>query len=317
MGYSNPPWRFDGRALYQLQLVKSEDAKKYIPPQCRLVELFGYTLGGFYIARYEDSPVGAFNELVVMAGLVWNAPTSCAWAARVYVDNKEARDHGLSTVGLPSRQAQFSAATPFAEPESRQNRNQKKRQFHWWSGQLSEASKPSGETYTTVQITNSDKRRGRGLKAPVCILRFPTFRQMTGPRININLPSFSGATADHPELLHYRCMLSTNVRFTPPVCVLFGSEKEDTTSTNAEEIRSLLTGRPLVTIGFDDMKMIVPKPTVISLPTPVAVNTNRPYALAASTVRGAAVNSVPSSNSSGQNIAVVLATLPWRFGTTL
>lgn len=75
-----------------------------------------YTLGGFYLARYDDSPVGQFDEvraaagaawlatnplpgcpdalpcappqLVALAGLVWNAPTSCAWAARVYVDNK-------------------------------------------------------------------------------------------------------------------------------------------------------------------------------------------------------------------------------------
>ena len=78
-----------------------------------------YTLGGFYLARYADSPVGQFDEvcqantacndicihgawcndnsilpsmqcaqLVALAGLVWNAPTSCAWAARVYVSNR-------------------------------------------------------------------------------------------------------------------------------------------------------------------------------------------------------------------------------------
>jgi hypothetical protein len=75
-----------------------------------------YTLGGFYLARYTDSPVGPFDEvsgmvrwllglsvatasdkrlrhvmcalqLVAMAGLIWNFPTSCAWAARVYVNN--------------------------------------------------------------------------------------------------------------------------------------------------------------------------------------------------------------------------------------
>jgi hypothetical protein len=77
-----------------------------------------YTLGGFYLARYTDSPVGAFDEvgaaavchcchqqrccmsrshcdacfvwkqLVAVAGLVWNFPGSCAWAARVYVNDK-------------------------------------------------------------------------------------------------------------------------------------------------------------------------------------------------------------------------------------
>ena len=88
---------------------------------------YRYTLGGFYLARYSDSPVGAFEEvgllyftaevrahsaargksllrsfcscqaalkccahvqLVALAGIVWNPPLSCAWAARVYVNNR-------------------------------------------------------------------------------------------------------------------------------------------------------------------------------------------------------------------------------------
>lgn len=68
--------------------------------------IYRYTLGGFFLASYEDSPVGVFDEvmffqsidflkqfsdkiyskrfcdglqLVVIAGLVWNRPTSCAY----------------------------------------------------------------------------------------------------------------------------------------------------------------------------------------------------------------------------------------------
>ena len=63
-------------------------AKKYVPPELPLVNFFGWTLGGFYLARYSDSPVGAFDEMVAMAGLAWNFPSSCAWAARVYVNNR-------------------------------------------------------------------------------------------------------------------------------------------------------------------------------------------------------------------------------------
>jgi hypothetical protein len=40
--------------------------------------------------------------MVVLAGLVWNAPTSCAWASRVMVNSRAARIHGLKAVGLPS-----------------------------------------------------------------------------------------------------------------------------------------------------------------------------------------------------------------------
>ncbi|KAJ0038089.1 hypothetical protein Pint_23812 [Pistacia integerrima] len=80
-GYGNPPWTFKGRqvALYQLHLVKAETARAVIPKELRLVEAFGYTLGGFFLASYEDSPAGAFDELVVIAGIVWNPPTSCAY----------------------------------------------------------------------------------------------------------------------------------------------------------------------------------------------------------------------------------------------
>ena len=46
------PWRFSGRALYQLNLVKSSEARKHVPADLKLVELFGYTLCGVYLARY-------------------------------------------------------------------------------------------------------------------------------------------------------------------------------------------------------------------------------------------------------------------------
>ena len=61
-------------------------ARRFVPPGLHLVEAFGYTLGGLFLARYDESPAGRFDEMVALAGLVWNPPTSCAWAGRVYVD---------------------------------------------------------------------------------------------------------------------------------------------------------------------------------------------------------------------------------------
>ncbi|XP_054806552.1 protein NEOXANTHIN-DEFICIENT 1 isoform X3 [Prosopis cineraria] len=63
-GYGEPPWKFEGSAVYQLHLVKAEKARACIPKEFRLVELFGYTLGGFFLANYEDSPAGVFDEEV-------------------------------------------------------------------------------------------------------------------------------------------------------------------------------------------------------------------------------------------------------------
>ncbi|KAG5521744.1 hypothetical protein RHGRI_034085 [Rhododendron griersonianum] len=124
-GYGKPPWEFKGSALYQLHLVKSETARAFIPKEFKLVEAFGYTLGGFFLASYDDSPAGIFDGLVVIAGIVWNPPTSCAWAARVLVNSDEACVHGRKDVGLPSQVARFSKQriTPIArQSENNSNR---------------------------------------------------------------------------------------------------------------------------------------------------------------------------------------------------
>ncbi|XP_064981404.1 protein NEOXANTHIN-DEFICIENT 1-like isoform X6 [Musa acuminata AAA Group] len=108
-GYAlGPPWLFRGRALYQLHLVKADIARALIPKELKLVEAFGYTLGGLFLAHYDDSPAGEFNELVVIPGIVWNPPTSCAWASRVLVNSHEACRHGRKEIGLPSQVAIFS-----------------------------------------------------------------------------------------------------------------------------------------------------------------------------------------------------------------
>ena len=39
-------------------------------------------------------------QIVALAGLVWNPPTSCAWAARVYVTNAAAWKHGVKVSRL-------------------------------------------------------------------------------------------------------------------------------------------------------------------------------------------------------------------------
>uniref|UniRef100_A0A803L1G6 Uncharacterized protein n=1 Tax=Chenopodium quinoa TaxID=63459 RepID=A0A803L1G6_CHEQI len=51
------------RALYQFHLVKADVARALIPKEFRLVEAFGYTLGGFFLANYDHSPAGVFDEL--------------------------------------------------------------------------------------------------------------------------------------------------------------------------------------------------------------------------------------------------------------
>jgi len=76
-------------------------------------------------------------QLVALAGLVWNAPSSCAWAARVYVNNREARDHGLRSVGLPSRLAQFTEQYSVSDGPTKGS--------SWWSNGESSNKLTKGE----------------------------------------------------------------------------------------------------------------------------------------------------------------------------
>ncbi|KAJ0721055.1 putative acetoacetate decarboxylase domain superfamily, protein NEOXANTHIN-DEFICIENT 1 [Helianthus annuus] len=63
-GYAGkPPWIFKGR---QFHLVKAEVARAIIPKEFQLVETFGYTAGGFYLANYTESPFGPFNEVIFL-----------------------------------------------------------------------------------------------------------------------------------------------------------------------------------------------------------------------------------------------------------
>lgn len=305
MGYGEPPWCFKGRALYQLQLMKSEDARKYVPAHLKLVELFGYTVGGFFLARYDDSPAGAFDELVVMAGLTWNAPSSCAWAGRVFVNNKDARNHGIHSVGLPSRLAQFTEVADTSASTQKPC---------WWQPARAENTAP-----TLVKVSNVDRVKGRSHSLPICFFRLPAWSSATGPRMSLSLPSFSGATDEQPQLLFYKCQVDSNIRMSAPVKLSFADDPCMEDESSLEDLRPILKGKTILTLAFDNMTMSVPQPKRIVSAAPVQTGPRKSpkYALAASTLHGAAVNSGSGTTSSGQNIAVVLATLPWRFGTTL
>jgi hypothetical protein len=127
-----------------------------------------------------------------MAGLVWNPPTSCAWAARVFVSNKEARDHGIKSVGLPSRLASFTALSQVAGSSKA-----------WWSNPAPAAAASSSKASSSsssssrsgaevVALLNVD-RGARGLpQRPVAVFSLPAVARsgFLGPLLRLSLPSF-------------------------------------------------------------------------------------------------------------------------------
>ncbi|XP_041011837.1 protein NEOXANTHIN-DEFICIENT 1 isoform X1 [Juglans microcarpa x Juglans regia] len=271
-GYGKPPWIFKGSALYQLHLVKAETARACIPKEFRLVEAFGYTLGGFFLASYDDSPAGVFDELVVIAGLAWNPPTSCArWAAKVLVNSNEACDHGRKEVGLPSQIARFSKSITAmtAQPKNKD------------IGILNAigmgATFDSPRDHMNVQVTEWDDLDTKD----TCNINLTTVvpalnEKWMGPGIKISLPSYSGHTEHNPNLLKYSCQIECRVRAVKPAVVSGPSpipyhdrahysdqRRCNTMDSTAKEhidngqnlIMSVMLSKPILALEFNCLKM--------------------------------------------------------------
>ncbi|KAJ4711496.1 Protein NEOXANTHIN-DEFICIENT 1 [Melia azedarach] len=275
-GYGMPPWIFKGSALYQLHLVKAETARAFIPKEFKLVEAFGYTLGGFFLASYEDSPAGVFDELVVIAGIVWNPPTSCAWAARVLVNSDDACDHGRKHVGLPSQVARFTKRITAVQGQPKG----KSTSFLNMIGLGTTLCSPTDSM--DVQVSEMEGPAATdicNIKLATSVPKIKSVKWM-GPAIKMSLPSFSGHTDHNPNLLKYSCHIECRVRAVEPAKVSGPSFalKEDsqhncqTISSANEELRdngrnlsiSVMLSKPIMALEFNCLKMRVEAPLVVS-----------------------------------------------------
>ncbi|XP_004488978.1 protein NEOXANTHIN-DEFICIENT 1 isoform X2 [Cicer arietinum] len=278
-GYAKAPWLFRGSALYQLHLVKSEKVRSCIPKEFKLVEAFGYTLGGFFLATYEDSPVGVFDELVVIAGLVWNRPTSCAWATTVYVNNYEACSHGRKEVGLPSQVARFSKTSRAVSRQSR-GRGEFLNMIGIGSEFFNQNDQMNVEV-TEIKSLGTTDTCNISLTSAVPSLNIDRW---IGPTIKMSLPSFSGGTEFNPNLLKYTCQIESRVQAVKPLKVLeafslTNVDGEDNESLqdyggsnhmakeHRNEIQNLSTyvmlSKPILALKFNQMKMQVEAPIVL------------------------------------------------------
>ncbi|CAA2961411.1 Hypothetical predicted protein [Olea europaea subsp. europaea] len=276
-GYGKAPWIFKGSALYQLHLVKSETARAFIPKDFRLVEAFGYTLGGFFLANYEDSPAGIFDELVIIAGIVWNSPTSCAWAARVLVNSDDACVHGRKDVGLPSQVAKFSKVRKItALPKTTKSR------FDSFLNMIGMANSPdSANSCMDIRVSEGNGQAAKD----ICSINLgttvpqPDSNRWIGPVIKISLPSFSGHTEYNPHLLKYSCQIECRVRAVPPAKISRpfvldvdgkkSSERNSSEMDSGDDKRnlsiSIMLSKPILALEFSCLKMKVDAPTVVKL----------------------------------------------------
>lgn len=231
--------------------------------------------------------MGALNELVTLGGVVWEPPTSCAWASRVHVCHDEARAHGVAHVGLPSRHAHFSrggGAGAVVTVRERERagagaggvaRRIARRLIAPWRRRRPKASEGGGdgagghrggaagasgasvEHMAEVATFHGVPQRRSGLAA--------------GPRISMSLPSFSGLTQACPQMLRYAVRLNARVRPAKPARVSVPSEQSLLEAGISEpqkhasaEARRALCGIPLLALVFEDMTMVCGQPKRIA-----------------------------------------------------
>ncbi|XP_052726821.1 protein NEOXANTHIN-DEFICIENT 1 isoform X2 [Vigna angularis] len=273
-GYGKPPWVFRGSAWYQLHLVKAEKARAYIPKEFKLVEAFGYTLGGFFLASYEDSPVGVFDE-------------DLYGTAQHPARGGPSKPNGWVFQGHFGYFAYF--LWPFFKKTitaiSRQPSAKKSEFLHriGIGAKFSSPKDPLNVEVTKIKCADAEEacNINISLTSPVPSL---SFDHRLGPKIRMSLPSFSGATEYNPNLLKYSCQIECRVQALKPLKV---SQSFTSTNDGAEQIledhgRSsslvaenhkteaqnfstcVMLSKPLLALKFSQMKMQVEAPLVLS-----------------------------------------------------
>ncbi|KAH9709870.1 protein NEOXANTHIN-DEFICIENT 1 [Citrus sinensis] len=250
------------RALYQLHLVKAQTARAFIPKEFKLVEAFGYTLGGFFLASYEDSPAGVFDELVVIAGIVWNPPTSCAWAARVLVNSDQACDHGRKHVGLPSQVARFSKRITAVQ-------GQPKGKFNGFLSMMGlGATLCSPKNSMDVQVSEMEGPSATDICNIQIATHVPTlkFDKWRGPAIKLSLPSFRVRAVEPAKVLGPSIAPKGNTEqaLEHHNCQSVNSESEEWIENGRNLSISVMLSKPIIALEFNCLKMRVEAPIVVS-----------------------------------------------------
>jgi len=100
------PYTFQARLWYQFHLVRASAARKLLPDGLNVISLFGWTLGGVFVASWDESPLGPYREVVVLPALVWGwspgkvLPAAGAWPGPLFVSKAAAVEAGAEVFGI-------------------------------------------------------------------------------------------------------------------------------------------------------------------------------------------------------------------------
>lgn len=109
MVYPSAPWILRGAALQSLYAIDITQVRPLIPPELEIVTVFpGKTLGGIYVARYEQGSSLEYSELIAAAAIVRSGWQWGGWISHIYVDNPDSVAGGREIWHLPKELAAFN-----------------------------------------------------------------------------------------------------------------------------------------------------------------------------------------------------------------
>ncbi|KAL5979409.1 hypothetical protein ACLOJK_019307 [Asimina triloba] len=252
-----------GNALYQLHLVKAETAQSFIPKEFRLVEAFGYTLGGLFLAHYDDSPAGSFDE-----------NSNSKEQTNLTPNNIDVSQNGQILLKTPmvsiGSDAQKDDAKFHSDTKLHQKVLSSARQ-----GIVATSEKPKGRCNSFLDML--------GIGATTSIPKSCWDIQVT--EISGSSKTAIGRTEDNPNLLKYSCRINCRVRVVEPAKISgpanslqCGQDKpSNDPNLNASNLTgavaendalqqsiSVLLSKPILALQFNFLKMRVEAPTVVS-----------------------------------------------------
>jgi hypothetical protein len=108
MAYPPAPWNLQGYGIQAVHLIDIDRSRLFVPPELKIIPILpGKTLGGVYLASYEEGSVLKYSELIVVSAIVQHANKIGIWISHIYVDNPDSVMGGREIWGLPKELAQF------------------------------------------------------------------------------------------------------------------------------------------------------------------------------------------------------------------
>ena len=102
-------WELKGRGFCTLCLFRVSSVQDIVPAAYEIKTFLpGLTLGGFYGTRYESSPVGPYDELIVFPSFVNYGERSGFHVSHIFVNNEKALRGGFNHLEAPRHLKRFA-----------------------------------------------------------------------------------------------------------------------------------------------------------------------------------------------------------------